>query len=82
VVGKWFAANPEKREDIFLATKFGIEEMLDPRKLNTTPEYVKMACERSLKKLQTDYVDLYYMHRTDGRTPIEKTVQAMKELKE
>ena len=82
VVGKWFAANPEKRKDVFLSTKFGIEGMMDPSKLNSKPDYVKIACERSLKRMQTDYIDLYYMHRTDGKTPIEETVQAMKELKE
>lgn len=46
-----------------------------------TPEYVKAACEASLERLQTDHIDLYYQHRVDPDTPIEKTVGAMAELK-
>jgi len=44
------------------------------------PEYVKKACEASLKRLQVDYIDLYYLHRVDPATPIEDTVRAMAEL--
>lgn len=82
-VGLWVKQNPEKRKDIFLATKFGIQ--FDPatytQTLRSDPEYIKEACERSLTRLNTDYVDLYYCHRVDGKTPIEKTVEAMVELK-
>jgi aryl-alcohol dehydrogenase-like predicted oxidoreductase len=80
VIGKWFAKTG-KRNDIFLASKFGIE--LDGYKisLHSTPEKVRRACESSLKLLQTDVIDLYYCHRVDGVTPIEKTVEAMVELK-
>jgi aryl-alcohol dehydrogenase-like predicted oxidoreductase len=46
-----------------------------------TPEYVKQACQESLERLQTDHIDLYYQHRVDSNTPIEKTVGAMVELK-
>ena len=81
VTGKWFAKNPEKRKDIFLTTKFGYVDAMNPTELRTDPEYVKQALEKSLKRLQTTYIDLYYMHRTDRRTPIEKTVEAMVELK-
>ena len=81
VVGKWFAKNPEKRKDIFLSTKFGYVDAINPTVLRTDPEYVKQALEKSLKRLQTDYIDLYYMHRTDRKTPIETTVKAMVELK-
>jgi aryl-alcohol dehydrogenase-like predicted oxidoreductase len=45
------------------------------------PEYVKAACEQSLRRLGVDTIDLYYCHRVDGVTPIEKTVEAMVELK-
>lgn len=79
LVGKWFKANPEKRKDIFLATKFALRS---DHSLDTTPEYAKQACEKSLKRLGVDQIDLYYMHRTDGTTPIEKTVEGMKQLKE
>lgn len=68
------------RQEITLATKFGI--LRDPanpalRGLNGKPEYVQAACEASLKRLQTDRIDLYYLHRVDPATPIEETVGAM-----
>ncbi|AFD09409.1 aldo/keto reductase [Solitalea canadensis] len=71
------------REDIMLATKFGI--MRDPadvmkRILNGKPEYVQSACEASLKRLQVEVIDLYYLHRQDPATPIEVTVEAMGKL--
>lgn len=69
-----------------MATKFGISAEVQADgtykgTVNSTPEYAKTACEASLKKLGVDYIDLYYAHRVDGKTPIEKTVQAMVELK-
>ena len=80
VVGQWFAANPEKRKDVFVSTKFGFVD-ISTAKVRTDPKYVKEAIEKSLKRMQTNYVDIYYMHRVDGKTPIEKTVEAMAELK-
>ncbi|KAJ5097225.1 Aldo/keto reductase [Penicillium angulare] len=83
ILGKWFAANPEKRKDIFLATKFGIQRSPTPPGFgfNSTPEHCKEAIEKSLKRLGLPFVDLYYIHRLDKKTPIEKTMQAMVELK-
>ncbi|KAL6826459.1 NADP-dependent oxidoreductase domain-containing protein [Trichoderma camerunense] len=86
LIGKWFKLHPERRADIFLATKFGISAEVQADgtykgTVNSTPEYAKKACEASLKKLGVHYIDLYYAHRVDGKTPIEKTVQAMVELK-
>lgn len=81
VIGKWFERTG-KRNDIFLITKFGLK--MTPEGgvgIDSSPEYVKQACESSLKKLKTDVIDLYYCHRVDGKTPIEKTVEAMVELK-
>lgn len=49
--------------------------------VRSDPEYVKEACNKSLKRLGVDKIDLYYCHRVDKTTPIEKTVQAMAELK-
>ena len=72
-----------KRQQVTLATKFGIVRSLeDPtaRSINGKPDYVKKACEASLKRLQTEYIDLYYLHRVDKATPIEETVGAMAEL--
>lgn len=81
LLGKWFAANPEKRSSIFLATKFANRILPSgQRAVDSSPEYCKEACARSLKRLGLPYVDLYYCHRLDSKTPIEKTVQAMKEL--
>src|SRR5204863_7035192 len=50
------------------------------RSIDGSPEWVKSACEASLKRLDTDHVDLYYQHRVDPDTPIEETVGAMAEL--
>ena len=71
------------REKIVIATKFGI--LRDPVKqqflgINGKPDYVKQACEESLRRLQIDCIDLYYQHRVDPETPIEETVGAMAEL--
>lgn len=71
-----------KRNDIFLATKFGLQRQPDGKHtFRSDPEYVKAACEKSLQRLGVDTIDLYYCHRVDGVTPIEKTVEAMVELK-
>ncbi|PJZ78062.1 aldo/keto reductase [Leptospira neocaledonica] len=72
-----------KRDQLVIATKFGI--MRDPndpykRGYNGKPEYVKAACEGSLKRLGVDTIDLYYQHRVDPDTPIEETVGAMADL--
>ena len=72
-----------RREEVVLATKFGfVRDLSTPgaRGLNASPEYVKSACDASLKRLGTDVIDLYYMHRLDPQTPIEDTVGAMAEL--
>ena len=74
-----------RREKVTLATKFGI--VRDPanpqvRGINGRPEYVMTACEGSLKRLGTDVIDLYYLHRVDPATPIEETVGAMSRLVE
>jgi aryl-alcohol dehydrogenase-like predicted oxidoreductase len=72
-----------QRAQVVIATKFGIQR--DPnepskRGINGRPEYVRQACEASLRRLKTDYIDLYYQHRVDPSTPIEETVGAMAEL--
>ena len=81
-MGKWFTKNPGKRENIFLATKFANVTLPDgTRAIDSTPAYCKAACEKSLKRLGLPSVDLYYCHRVDNKTPVEKTMQAMVELK-
>jgi aryl-alcohol dehydrogenase-like predicted oxidoreductase len=80
LVGK---AIKDFRNKITLATKFGI--LRDPsnpktRGVNGKPEYVKSACEASLKRLNVEVIDLYYLHRKDPETPIEETIGAMADL--
>jgi aryl-alcohol dehydrogenase-like predicted oxidoreductase len=80
LVGKAIAGH---RDQVVIATKFGIER--DPgnprrRGINGKPDYVRTACEGSLKRLNLEHIDLYYQHRVDRSTPIEETVAAMAEL--
>ena len=80
--GRWMSRRfrrSGKRDEIFLATKFGCIGEGD-RLVNGTPEYVRQACEQSLRRLGVDQIDLYYYHRPDPTTPIELTVGAMAEL--
>lgn len=69
------------RNKIFIATKFGFA-MKDgvPGSFNGSPEYLKTAVEASLKRLQTDVIDLYYAHRIDPNVPVEDMVGAMADL--
>lgn len=72
-----------RRDEVFLATKFAnIRKKGDPTfwALSGKPEYVRSACDASLKRLGVDHIDLYYQHRVDPETPIEETVGAMAEL--
>ncbi len=71
-----------KRNKVFIATKFGNMRRIDGAFLgvNGSKEYVKAACEMSLKRLGIDVIDLYYQHRVDKNTPIEETVETMGEL--
>ncbi|MFZ0427247.1 MAG: aldo/keto reductase [Acidobacteriota bacterium] len=72
------------RDQVILATKFGNVRDEEGRFLGVDgrPEYVVKACEASLRRLGTDYIDLYYQHRVDSRTPIEETIGAMARLVE
>ncbi|KAJ8119439.1 hypothetical protein ONZ43_g3607 [Nemania bipapillata] len=80
LIGKWFKETG-RRDEIFLASKFGNKLTDGKWSIDGTPAYVKAACNASLERLQTDHIDLYYQHRVDTKTPIEHTVQAMAELK-
>lgn len=71
----------QHRDKVIIATKFGIIRNADgTRGTNGRPEYVRSACDASLKRLGIDTIDLYYQHRVDPATPIEETVGAMAEL--
>ena len=70
-----------RRDEVVLATKFGNRWFEDgTRTIDGSPEYVRSAIDASLRRLNVDYVDLYYQHRVDANTPIEETVGAMAEL--
>jgi len=80
LLGSWLKT--KKREDVIIATKFGIlrDEQGGFKGFSGKPEYVRKCCEDSLKRLGVSYIDLYYQHRTDTSTPIEETIAAMAEL--
>jgi aryl-alcohol dehydrogenase-like predicted oxidoreductase len=72
-----------RRDEFVVATKFGNRWFDDgSRTIDGSPDYVRSAIDASLKRLNVDYVDLYYQHRVDANTPIEETVGAMAELVE
>ena len=71
-----------KRDKVLIATKVGSEvsDSGERGQVNGTPAYIKKAIDRSLKHLNTDYVDLYYLHRIDPKVEIEETIGALKDL--
>lgn len=79
LVGKAIA---DRRDSVILATKFGVRrnEQGEFLGLDSKPEYVRSACDASLKRLGLDHIDLYYQHRVDPEVPVEETVGAMAEL--
>ena len=68
------------RKDIILCTKFGVKHMGDHLEFDSSPETIRKSLEGSLKKLQTDYVDVYYQHRIDPKVEPEVVAGVMKEL--
>jgi aryl-alcohol dehydrogenase-like predicted oxidoreductase len=80
LIGK---AIKDRRDQVIIATKFGLSDVSTGGynvPVNGRPEYVKSACEASLKRLGVETIDLYYQHRVDPTTPIEDTIGAMAEL--
>jgi aryl-alcohol dehydrogenase-like predicted oxidoreductase len=69
-----------RRDEVVLATKFGQVRSETGQGVNGRPDYVRQACEASLKRLKVDVIDLYYQHRVDPQVPIEETVGAMADL--
>jgi len=74
----------DRRDEVVLATKFGIREVVGGGEVRVdgSPEYVRAAADRSLRRLGVDVIDLYYLHRRDPDVPIEETVGAMAGLVE
>ena len=80
IIGKWFAQNKGtgKREQVVLATKVGMD--LGEGKKGLRAAYIEQAVEDSLRRLQTDYIDLYQAHKDDAETPLEETLGAFDKL--
>lgn len=77
IIGKWFAKSG-RRKDVILATKVGMDMGEGRKGLKTT--YIRQAIEDSLRRLQTDYIDLYQAHADDPETPLEETLKAFDDL--
>jgi aryl-alcohol dehydrogenase-like predicted oxidoreductase len=77
IIGKWLKRSG-KREKVIIATKVGKE--MGPNKKGLSKSYISQAVERSLKRLQTDYIDLYQSHDDDAQTPMEETLDAFDRL--
>lgn len=77
IIGKWLKQSG-KRDRIVLATKVGME--LSPEKTGLKPAYIRQAIEDSLRRLQTDVIDLYQAHRDDEQTPLADTLKAFDSL--
>lgn len=68
------------RDEVFLASKCGMASVHGTKQINGRPDNLKFQCEQSLKRLQTDHIDLYYLHRKDPDVPIEESVGALNDL--
>ena len=70
----------DRRDQVVLATKFGVVRDEGERRIDNTPQYAAQACDASLRRLAVDHIDLYFLHRRNPDVPIEETVGAMAEL--
>jgi aryl-alcohol dehydrogenase-like predicted oxidoreductase len=77
MIGKWLKSRGH-RDKVLIATKLGVEVV--PGEMGLSREYMQKAVERSLERLNTDYIDLYQTHRDDPNTPIEETLAAFQDL--
>ncbi len=77
IIGNWLASRGN-REKVIIASKFGLE--MGPGKVGLAPAYMMQAVEDSLRRLKTDYIDLYQSHRDDPNTPIEATLESYARL--
>ena len=81
IVGDALAAHPGLRDRLVIATKFGTSAVAgDPNSGGASRKALIAACEQSLRRLQTDYIDLYWQHYEDPFTPVEETMSALHEL--
>ena len=80
IIGKWLRKNPEKRTQVILATKVRGRMGEGPNDEGLSRKHIFSAVEQSLKRLGTDYIDLYQIHWPDESTPIEETLRALDDL--
>jgi aryl-alcohol dehydrogenase-like predicted oxidoreductase len=80
IVGRWFAQGGGRREKVVLATKVYGDMGSWPNESKLSALHIRQACEASLRRLQTDHIDLYQMHHVDRNTPWEEIWQAMEQL--
>jgi aryl-alcohol dehydrogenase-like predicted oxidoreductase len=80
IIGRWLAATPGARDAIVLATKVYAKMTDVPNDLRLSAYHIRRACEASLRRLQTDHIDLYQMHHIDRDTPWDEIWQAMEQL--
>ncbi len=74
IIGEWAK---ERRDEIIIATKVGMEQSTNPNRRGLSRTNLIYQLEQSLKRLDTDYVDLYYLHQFDGSTPLEETMKTL-----
>ena len=79
-IGRWLAKDKSHRDKIVLATKVYGRMGEDPNERRLSAKHIRQACEESLRRMQTDYIDLYQIHHIDRETPWEEIWQAMELL--
>ncbi|WP_320200167.1 aldo/keto reductase [Agrobacterium sp. rho-13.3] len=80
IIGKWLKQSSLRREDAIIVTKVGFDN--NERKTGLSAQWIAEAVDASLKRLQTDYIDLYLAHKPDADVPLEETLHAFSKLKE